>query len=454
MSDQPASSRRPARGGDDVHVPFIVASLLLGTFGGFTLAVSLPIEVLAGSLDRSWVAHAQVHGHLQAVGFAGLFVLGMGLRLAPHFARNEFAFQGLVRPSFILVVAGLLARALGQPLAEYPPFAALLAAGAAAELIGALGFFTIFTATLGPGVRGLQPPALLLWFATFWFAVQAAFGAWWLITLAADGETILSAAENHALINMQVFGMVLSAILGVGMRTFPTFFGMPAPKPGAAVTGALLLATGVAAWTVGTVIDQPPLENGGIALLGVTILGAVVIFGAGGWRHRMAPASRNFVWALRPVLLWLGFVGLTLLLAGIRGLAGGDAPSVTGLDAIRHMFTVGVITLAIVAMAQLMLPEFASERIAHPPSQWRGPAFGAALSLAALLRGVLPWADIGDGTEYYRMMAVAGTIALLAVAAFAFLFLRARRRHVAYVANLSALRSRGASLTMSEPRSG
>ena len=63
---------------DRVHVPFLMSALLLGVFGGFTLAVSLPIEMAMGDFDVGWVAHAQVHGHLQAVGFAGLFVLGMG----------------------------------------------------------------------------------------------------------------------------------------------------------------------------------------------------------------------------------------------------------------------------------------------------------------------------------------------------------------------------------------
>ena len=34
---------------DRVHVPFLMSALLLGVFGGFTLAVSLPIEMAMGA---------------------------------------------------------------------------------------------------------------------------------------------------------------------------------------------------------------------------------------------------------------------------------------------------------------------------------------------------------------------------------------------------------------------
>jgi hypothetical protein len=112
---------------------------------------------------------------------------------------------------------------------------------------------------------------------------------------------------------------------------------------------------------------------------------------------------------------------------------------------VRHVFALGVVTLGIVSMAQLMLPEFASERLVSPPSRWRGPAFGAALSVAVVLRGVLPWAGLG-GEERYWAMATGGVIALAAVAAFGALYWRARRRHVAYVARMAAARARSAEI--------
>src|SRR3546814_10811432 len=134
----------------------------------------------------------------------------------------------------------------------------------------------------------------------------------------------------------------------------------------------------------------------------------------------MAPASRGFVLALQPVLAWRAITGLGLAWVGGRSALDGTPIPTVQLDAIRHVFALGVVTLAIVTMAQLMLPEFASERIAHPPAVWRGSAFGLALSISALLRGVLPWAGLIDGDARYWAMSVAGLIGLLAVATFGF----------------------------------
>jgi hypothetical protein len=440
--------------GETIHMPFVTASLLFGVFGGFTLAVTLPLEVLWGSPGASWTAHAQVHGHLQAAGFAGLFVVGVGLRLAPRFGGRRLAGAGRVRPAFALLVAGVLLRAIGQPLGDHAFFAACMVCGAVAELAGAAILVAIFGLTLAPALRNAEPNALLLFGAITWFAAQAALGVWWLFRLALDGETILPVAQDHALINLQIFGMVLSAILGVGMRSFPTFFGMPAPRRDACLLIAALHAGGMVVWTVGAVMPSDAtgdvLANVGVLAVGLAIVGAVVTLGFGSLRHRMANASRGFIWGLRPVILWLALVGVGLAAAGARGLVNGDALSIAGLDALRHVFTVGVVTLAIVTMAQLILPEFASERISYPPSVWRGPAFGAVLSLAALLRGGLPWAGLLDGDDQYRAMAVAGLLALVAVAAFALLYWRARRRHARFTARITAMRARTEPLAVIE----
>lgn len=438
---------------DHVHVPFLVASLLLGVFGGFTLAVSLPIEAALGGFDVTWVAHAQVHGHLQVIGFAGLFVLGMAMRLAPRFGRGDLALPRLVRPAFALLVAGLLLRAVGQPLADESVFAMMLAVGAFVELLAALTFVAIFGATLAPGLRNAQPHALLLFGAPAWLAVQAALGAWWLTELAADGAPILEHTRNNALVNVQFFGVLLSAILGVGMRSFPTFFGMPPTSRTAGLLIAALLHGGLALWTGASIArvemgaDTAALGALGAAVVGAAIVLAVLTFGLGRRKHRMAAASRGFVWALQPALAWLALTGLGLAWAGIGGVIDGGGLGVAELDAIRHVFAVGVVTLAIVAMAQLMLPEFASERLVSPPVPWRGAAFAAALSLAAFLRGVLPWTGLGGDLEYWAM-AVGGAIALLAVAVFGILYWRARRRHLAYTGKMAAMRARTAELKM------
>lgn len=422
---------------------FLLTALVFGVLGGFTLAVSLPIEAATGRMDVGWVSHAQMHGHLQVIGFAGVFVIGVALHLAPRFGAGRLHGGALVTPLWVLLSLALLARALAQPLADHGPFAVLLIMGVAAEAGAGVLLLVILVRTLGSAVGAGAPHAWLLTGAAVWFLVQALLGGWWLALLAEDGGTVLRADRNAVLLEMQFFGFLLSAILGVGMRTFPTFFGMPPTPPRSAKVVAVLLHAGVATWTLGGVAGIEAVTVMGQGTVGLAILGAVATFGF--WRrtYRFAPASRGYIWALQPALAWLALTGLALTVSAGRALAEGGVPGTAEMDAIRHLFAVGVVTLLIVAMSQLILPEFASERLVAKPSRWRGLAFGFTISTAALLRGVLPWAGI-DAPARFWLMAAGGTLGLGAVAAFGVLYVRALRRHRAYLAKIAALRAREA----------
>lgn len=135
---------------------------------------------------------------------------------------------------------------------------------------------------------------------------------------------------------------------------------------------------------------------------------------------------------MRGALLSLTLTGALLLVTGLDAFARDAAVSARVADATWHVFAVGVVTLGIIGMAQLILPEFASERLVRPPSRRRGPAFAAALLVAMLLRGVIPLTAVSDPVRF-ASMAAGGTIALIAVGAFAVLFVRARRTHLAYL---------------------
>lgn len=434
------ASPRP-RPPEAAHAPFLLTALAFGLLGGFTLAVSLPLEALLGGIDQGWVAHAQVHGHLQVIGFAGVYVIGVALHLAPRFGSRPLAAPQLVRPLLLLLIAGLLARALGQPLADHAAFAALTVAGATLELLAALVFALLLARTLEPALRGGAPHAWLLAGGAGWLVVQAALGAWWVLELATEGVTTLPFEENGILVNLQFFGFLLSTILGVGTRSFPTFFGMPPTPPRGALSVAILLHAGVAAWTLGAIADLEAVTSAGQASAGLAILVAVATFGA--WRRtiRLAAASRGYIRALQPALAWLALTGAGLLASAARALIEGEPVRFADIDALRHTFALGVVTLLIVAMSQLILPEFASERLVAQPWRHRGLAFGLALTVAAVHRGVLPW--ILEGDARYQEMAVGGVIGLASVAAFAFLYVRALRRHRAYLARIAPLRARG-----------
>ena len=97
--------------------PLLEAALLLGVGGGFILATILTLTyALAVPLGPWWTALAQAHGHLQLYGWAGLFVLGVAFHFLPRLRGTPLAAPWLVPWILGLQIAGLLLRALGQPL--------------------------------------------------------------------------------------------------------------------------------------------------------------------------------------------------------------------------------------------------------------------------------------------------------------------------------------------------
>ena len=92
MTAPPTDERHPIRpraANEGTHEWFLLASLAFAVLGGFTLAVALPVERALDRFDVGWLSHAQVHGHLQVMGFAGLFVIGVASRLGPRFAGSR-----------------------------------------------------------------------------------------------------------------------------------------------------------------------------------------------------------------------------------------------------------------------------------------------------------------------------------------------------------------------------
>ncbi len=434
----PIGVHRQAPRRDTDHQPFIAAALAFGVLGGFSLAFTLPLEAALGRVTVGWMTHTQLHGHIQTIGFATLFIIGVVLRLLPRFGGSELRGVRLQRPMLFALVTGVLLRVIGQPLASYPLFAGITVTGAAFELCGVVLFAYTACATLRSAIRTGAPTALLLAGAAAWLVVQSTLGLWWIGRMAADGREILGARESAVLVNIQFFGVLLGALLGVGSRSLPTFFGRTAVAATAGRIAALLLNVGLAAWVAGGYFDIPRCASAGAAAVGAAIL--IVAWSIGAWRFpgRLAEASKPLGWGLLPVGVTLGITGLALFATGVRGFGEGAAPSTAAVDSTRHLFALGGVTLGIVTMGQLILPEFASERFAGKPGAWRGPTLAALLVPAALLRAV-PVAVGLSGEARWWLLTIAGGLGWAAITTFAVLMRRAARSHRRYLDKIASL---------------
>ena len=416
------------------HLPFIVSAFAIALFGGFSLALALPIDALLRGVSLSWFEHAQVHGHLQAVGFAGFFIVGVSYRIAPRFSGSALAHPRLVAPSFYLLGSGVLARFIGQPVADVGFFGALMAASGWLELAGVVCFVLIILGTTGTARRRGDPTALLFSAGASWFLVAALLNAVWLTELWQDEETVLAGDRGSAILLPMFFGVHLMFIFGVGLRAFPVFFAATRsgarPQQAAIALAQLGLVLAMLAAVIDVAVGPRPwrLEAIGLSLLGAALVWLTLF--TGWWRSpvRLRPGSQPFALTLQLAMVWCVFAGLLLIGASLSAIVDGRPVEFTTFDTVRHVIGLGVVTTAIVGMAQLILPEFAGERLRRSPSAWRGTGLALALAAATALRtGARLFEDQLSTDAFYWLMSIAGTLALGAIVILAYFFWRAVR---------------------------
>lgn len=423
-----------------VHLPFLGLAFFLGVFGGLALAVVLPLMALARGVNASWVEHAQVHGHLQAVGFVGLFVVGVSYRMLPAFAGRPMPYPWLIAPSFWALALGIIARTVGQPIADLEAGALLFGASGWLELVG-VAMFAANVLRLGvPALQGGPPYWAFIVAGASWFVVMAALNAAWVTALVLDGGTVLPVERDSVVVFLQFFGVHLTFILGVGLRAFPIFFAAAPLHAWRVRAASALMQVGIGAVVLAGVARAYgvegtwPLEDGGYMVLGVGLAWATSFTGF--WRapSKIRPASRPAAWLLQPAMAWL--VTASVLLVGfalVRG-AGGEGLRTAELDAVRHIVGVGVVLSTIAGMAQMILPEFAGERLLGRQVAWRGVAFGLALTSATALRaGARLFAPWLPSAVVWWCVSVAGMLALAVVGALGWYFVRGIRSYALVV---------------------
>lgn len=311
---EPHLSRRAiqaAAGRTDRTFPwYIGAAFAVAVAGGFALALLLPLAV---ALDWDWGVRwrvlAQAHGHLQIIGWLGLFIAGMALRLAPRFAGQPLRFPVVAGPALALLLLGVLGRAAAQPWLTEPAMRGVLMVSAVAELVGATLVAISVVATLAPAARTLAPAPFLM-LGAVGLVAQALLGVLWLPDLSPDAPFV-PVKRNSTLLTVQFYAFVLPFVLGVSLRALPTFFARPAPRVRLACVLAATLALGV-------VLSAGPhalaggagvrLQAAGTLLIAAAVAGVIVQTGV--WREpaRLRAAARHAALLVRTAYAWLALV--------------------------------------------------------------------------------------------------------------------------------------------------
>jgi hypothetical protein len=409
--------------------------LLLAVGIGFVLAIHVPLGRLmeTGRPERT-ADLIQAHGQAQLLGFAGLYVMGMSLRLLPRFAGTRLVFASLSEFALWSMTGALLLRALVMPWFSGDMHDAMLLASAFGVLLAASAYLlVVFGMLANDGVRRADASSFAFAFGAVTLFSASAISAAVVIEAVSDGSRSLPYLANNAIVQLQMWGFVLVVIGGVALRALPLMVGLDRPMRGAWVvpvglsSAAAALCGSLLYLEYGTYNEAVArLATGMFVALGILTL--AFVWQAGILRpaaNRIRPSSQPHLWLIRGAFLWLLIAAGISIYSGGAAFMDGQLPSQFDFDAVRHALGMGVITSLILGMSLMILPEFAVER--QNPNRQRELALLLALliTVSALLR-VAPSVAGSAWTLDQRnlSMAVAGSSAELALLLFAVYVLR------------------------------
>ena len=267
-----------------------------------------------------------------------------------------------------------------------------------------------------------------------------------------DSLSAAPSSKQVALVYIQQYGFALMFIGGVTCRAVPTLSGHKR-RDRVAVGAALLLAAGVATFSIGALWSAyragsettARCEDLGLILTAAAFV--LIVYASAALEpgpNRVAAASQTQFWFVRTAMAWLLVAAALTCWYAVPALADGGFVDQFELDAMRHTTTIGLLTMLIVGMALLIVPEFAGRRLQHPDERWLLIAMLIALNAAVVLRIWLAAHGIDwlSNTRFWPM-AAAGALAEVVVAAFGFMFVQSyvEQRHPGW-ASPAAIRAR------------
>lgn len=364
---------------DTIYRRFFKAGIVVILTAGAVWGAYLLLQIaLRGSFTAVSIHDVNAHGHAQILGWMGLFVMGFAYQALPRMKHTSLWRPDLANFTFYLMLFGIFARVIAEPLHATSLMLELAVAAGLAE-IAAIGLFVaIVVNTLIRSGKRLEAPDGYVLAALGFFLLQAV-GETALVyatITATDREALLAVIGTWqgALRNLQIHGFGLLIILGVGLRMFPALFGLH--RPGARLQRLALpvLVAAVVSEAVSLVLMQRTLEHAWAgplyaATLAIAGLSIALTFR---WGLLARPTERDrSVKFIRAAVLWLHTSMVLLLLAPLHMLV--VLPNVALLSesgrhaaeigfshaywgAVRHAVTVGFVSLTILGMAAKVVP--------------------------------------------------------------------------------------------------
>lgn len=356
-------------------------------------------------------AGTQAHGHAQIYGWVGLFIMGVAYFSLPKMLQSP---QRSLLPgwtAFSLMLAGILLRALAQPLATQPVFGWLLLASAGLEL-GAVALFASDVGLLF--ARSPQPRQAFERFIQASLAAFVGLAAWNLalvVPLWRDHTSVIPDPANSRFLYLAVFGFIVNMILGYSLRLLPIFLGLRPVRQRLVMPAFVLFNAGVLARLAGW-----PLASGGLGFAAmVTYVTALRILEPSATDVKARGVDASFPWFVRLAYAWF-VVAATMVLGGDLYLfLTGVAPLHIYGGAWRHAVTVGFITTLMVGLGYRLLPLFVGVDLWRP--SWMRISFWL-LAVGNTIRVVFELGTATGERWVYLVMGMSGVFELTALTLF------------------------------------
>lgn len=435
-----------------VHEPFVYAAIIFALTAGFGYAAIL-VGANAFQIPRGawWIAMVQAHGHAQLFGWAGLFVLGVGLFFLPRLRGTTLAHAQLARYALASWVVGITLRTISQPLSAFPDTSmprgillAALAGSGAMEVIGTALVITMLAASfrrarpLGPDAP-IRPVLPFLGIAGVSLVLAVSANAVLSVTTALSSSYLFPSSWDDELTHLSIYGFIIPLAFAMAVRNLPLFMRLATPPKKelmplslAFVIGLVLLLCSkleLPFYTSRVFAALGAMLEGGSILIFVVLLDVVLRRRVSWTAARISPPP-DYVETRQPTrknypdhgefgqfellvisaFIWLGFAAIVGTVGALTALVDVSMPINSDIE--RHAITVGFITLLIFGMAARMLPGFSGKsRVASThlvlATFWLGN-LAAFCRVVPLLAPGMPGAEIA-----YASSGAIGWVAVL-----------------------------------------
>lgn len=354
--------------GSKPYLPYFLAAMFIMLAGGIGWGSALLIKLLiAGRYTGLSLHEMNAHGHAMLSGFIQLFIVGFAYQAFPRLLGHSLVKPQWCVPVLVMFVVGLSASVAGHLLAgsTNAPYIALV--GDLLELGALLLFAGQMLATFRLGRPKLESHLLFIFTAMLFMVLSAAFATWLhFATLSAESRmevVYYVSTYQPALRYLQLHGITLLMILGVGHRLLTNFYAFPRASERQMRIALAILASSILSET-GLFIAFRLTDIHLLAALLLLpwiglIVGSVIVVGRWKlWRRPVDQQGRTDRMApfVQASFAWLAVALLMTIVLPFWSRAIGTYFSHAFYGASRQAFVFGFATMMIIAFTLKIVP--------------------------------------------------------------------------------------------------